>query len=138
MMKKILVFMAFLLIAGAAFALTPVTDVNVSKITLGGGFIGPADVNINFTVIDTNADVFVDNTYIVDISYSAVKGAETTSIANDYNLGNFTKNNGYCDTNIGAVRTTCHYPWLATSIVSITDGNYYIDVNIIVYYGAVA
>ena len=36
------------------------------------------------------------------------------------------------------MRTTCHYPWLATSIVSITDGNYYIDVNIIVYYGAVA
>jgi len=131
-MRKVLVILLSFLFIATANALM-VTDVNVSKMDGGGGFL-TTDTNINFTVWDDNTEVMAGIDYVVDIYYSTAKGGTDNLIVNDLNLGDVNATSGYCLTppaTFGsATNTRCSYVWTASSINAISDGNYYIDVNL--------
>lgn len=143
--KALLTAMAFALLVSTVWAARPgslqVYDVNVEwastpKDFNGAGFI-TTDTNIHFRVIDTNTNAAYvaaatkTVSYIADITYATTKGATTTSIANDLNLGTQIKSAGYCDANVGSKFVNCEYTWPAAIVNAISDGNYYIDVNVL-------
>ena len=135
-MKKLLALLpALLLLAITVNADIMVTDVNVSKDTNGAGYLGSGDTNISFLVRDDNATCTMATTrYDVNIYYSSTKGAHTTTIVADLNLGDVNESSGYCLTSIAAGCSTapakCSYVWTSAAIDAIADGNYFIDVNV--------
>ena len=97
----------------------------VANIDNGSGFIGPSDVNITFSVVDSNSSAAVI-TYLANITYSETKGATTTEIVSDLNLGNEGESTAACLTEIGTDEARCTYTWPAVTVSAITDGNYFI------------
>jgi len=80
-------------------------------------------VSIDFNIQDTDNDELH-----VKIAYSTTRGAFENTIASDLNLNNHTNiANLTCDDTDWTDSTNCTYSWDTTSI---SDGNYYIDINV--------
>ena len=135
-MRRYLIMLVLALFLQSVGANPVVTDVNIEgKIDGGGGFIGSSDINIVFSLRDNNISCIMQGTaWDANIYYSTTKGANTTAIVTDLNLGDVNRNMGYCSVMPGVACSTaavrCEYTLPATTVNSITDNNYFIDVNV--------
>ena len=138
--RNLVAIVALLLLFATANADVAVTDVNVSYNNNGSGFVGSSDVNINFTVRDNNAScVMARTTFDANIFYATTKGAQTTAIVADLNLGDVNRSSGSCRKAIAAACSTaptqCSYVWTSAAVNAINDGNLFVDVNVTVWAG---
>lgn len=134
--KAILLALLTMAFIGKTNAAMTIIDINVSDINGGAGFVGSADVNIEWVLYDSNAGSMHGYDFNVDIYYSTSPGTQSNVVVADLNLGDINKNNGYCRNYAAFGSTTrmhCEYTWSSTSMNSITDGNYYIDINASIY-----
>lgn len=129
MKKKLMIAMAFLLLFSTVSALPQVLDININRIDGGGGFI-TSDINIMFQVADENGSVTLLDYYAI-ITYSSNKGGVDNVVVTDLNLGTAAEGTGYCnDEVVSAAFIQCQYTWTTAAIGAISDGNYWIDVNV--------
>lgn len=122
-----------LFLASTASAKSGVIDeIVVRDVNLGTGtthFV-TTDVNIEFLVRDTNASAAFA-TYFLDATYSTAKGGTTNKIVDDLNLGTEGETTGYCAVAITNTFKKCQIVWADANIAAISDGNYFIDINVI-------
>jgi len=139
-MKKLtaflVTFLALIALIGTASATLEVFSVQPGIADDGNFVASPA--KISFYVVDSNSDAINDGNqrnnvrYFATIRYATSTRATYTSVVSDLNLGNGLANSSACDSNIGTTGTYCSYSWDSDSI---TDANYYIDVNVTWYWG---
>lgn len=129
-MRNVIIALLTVFLLGNASAAIMVTDVNIEGQLAGGAGFITSDVNIVFTVEDTNAELKDRTTYVADITYDSVKGETDGAIVTDYNLGTSSDNAGRCDANVGLSQVRCEYSWTNAAVGAISDGNYFIDVNV--------
>lgn len=116
-MKKSLILLAFLFLAGMVFALSP--DLNMVA-PEGGTYYSHRTIQIDMNISD--ADTNAPNLQL-DLNYSTSSSEGTgTVIIADVNM---TAANGItCDSQNFLTRTVCHYTW--TVPTTVASGDYFI------------
>lgn len=127
MAKKImLAVLALLVLMGTANAAVMVTKVSPG---VDGNFLR-SSTSVSFAIEDDNAGA-QSMEYKATIYYGAAQGAQTTAIVSDVNLGNVMETSSVCSGTIGLTAIGCNYAW---TISSVSDANYWVDVNVTAYF----
>ena len=90
----------------------------------GNQYLGGDDINISFSVTDTDLNGNIIDGLFVSLYYSPTSGGFTNAIVEDLNL--FA---GNCDTNDFSSAVNCAFVWNA-DLNTVGDGNFFIDANV--------
>lgn len=136
--KKFLVSLLLIMVllsqtAFAAFTVTWVTPASGSTYT--NNAMNRTTIDLNFTIVDDNSAIGKDvNLSIVYYGSNTLPSTATTIIAStDWNILSQTSSTYICSKDTWAAGKKCRYTWNIPINTTMSDGTYWIDVNVYSY-----